>query len=308
MFKRKFHNLDKSGRGLWDLTRWLLTRKPTPWPKWIPITPSIPPQSNPPGRGYLTFINHSTVLLQIDETNILIDPIWSERASPFKSRGPKRVHAPGVEFENLPPIHIVLISHNHYDHLDLTTLQKLQQIHKPRFITGLGNKAYLEKRKIYPSFELDWWDSTFDRHELKFTFVPAKHFSARWPWDRNETLWGGFVINTSHGLIFYAGDTGYGEHFKMIRERLGPPALSLLPIGAIEPRWFMEPAHMSPEDAVKAHFDLDTGQSMGIHFGCFPLADEGIEQPLKLLLNALDANKLTSREFWTLRPGQSALL
>lgn len=306
MAKKRFSNLGGSDRSIGDLLRWLSTRKPIPWPKSVPIGPTAqPPTSVSQGKVLVTFVNHSTVLLQTDEVNILFDPIWSKRAGPFSRSGPRRVHPPGILFKDLPPIHIVLISHNHYDHLDLPTLRRLKQKHHPRFISGLGNKPYLEKHRISPTFELDWWKTIKDPSGLKFTFVPARHFSARWLWDRNKTLWGGFVVHTSKGLIFFAGDTGYGDHFKMIKERLGAPILAFLPIGAFEPRWFMAPAHMSPSDAVQAHMDLGAKQSMGIHFGTFHMADEGIDEPTKKLKHALSEAHLSSKQFWTLKPGES---
>ncbi len=222
----------------------------------------------------VTFVNHATVLLQIAGVNVLTDPIWSRRASPLPFAGPRRRRPPGIRFVDLPPIDLVLISHNHYDHLDLPTLQALARSHAPRFITTLGNAALLQREGIEPVTEMDWWQEQPLPGGLRLTCVPAQHFSARGLCDRCRTLWCGFVLHGRGGPIYFAGDTGWGSHFSEIARRFGPPRLALLPIGSHLPRWFMRPVHLSPAEAVRAHQVLGAQASMAIHFGTFPMADD----------------------------------
>ena len=288
--------------------KWMTNRKAQPWPKKREIVQKKITEKRVSDGCHLTFINHSTVLLQWGGWNILTDPIWSERCGPFGILGPKRVHAPGVRFDDLPPIDLVLLSHNHYDHLDLPTLKRLNQEHHPQFLTGLGNKQLLKNAGISSVTELDWWQEMSPKQDLKVAFVPAIHFSARTVFDRNRTLWGGFVLSNSSGIVYFAGDTGYGPHFKQIRDRFGSPNLALLPIGAYEPRWFMEPIHLSPLDALQAHEDLKAGKSMGIHFGTFRLTDEGIDAPIEELKLGLQKKGISSDTFFTLKPGEVCLL
>lgn len=293
---KTFSNQERKDRNLFQLIKWLWTRHPEKWPQWVDITTSIPPERSQELR--ITFINHASFLIQWNNLNILTDPIYSERASPFSSYGPKRVHEPGIKFEDLPPIDYVLISHNHYDHLDLPTLKKLVEKDHPRFITGLGNDRYLEKEGIQNVIALDWWETSHG-----FTFVPAEHFSARWYNDRNRTLWGGFLIHHKNEYLYFAGDTGFGPQFSQIQSRYGSPFVSFLPIGAYEPRWFMEVAHMDPIDAMEAHRLLGSKNSIGMHFGTFRLADESREAPLEML-----KNERTTERFFTLDPGESVVI
>lgn len=280
-----------------DFLKWMASRKKNDWPDNYAIKPSKPKAKSEELKA--TFVNHSTVLIQWQGVNILTDPIWSERASPFSWIGPKRVHEPGIDFENLPKIDIVLISHNHYDHLDLPTLKALQAKYSPLFLTGLGNASLLKANGIINVRELDWWQSMIYK-QIAITFTPARHFSARWPWDRNETLFGGFVISSENKHLFFAGDTGYGDHFKQIRDKFGNMELSFLPIGAFEPRWFMKNNHMSPLDAIQAHDDLGSETSIGIHYGTFRLSDESIDKPANLIKEYKE-----ERHFLLLKPGQS---
>ncbi|MGK5594348.1 MAG: MBL fold metallo-hydrolase [Parachlamydiaceae bacterium] len=278
---------------------WMLTRKPKPWPKFFSIIPTKPALAIHDSLPFITFVNHSTVLIQWHSINILTDPIWSERASPFSWIGPKRVHPPGIRFSDLPPIDLIFLSHNHYDHLDLRTLQTISSQYQPLIITGLGNKNFLLKRGIARVKELDWWQELSFKN-LNIAFTPAKHFSARWPWDRNKTLFGSFVISDGKTQVFFAGDTGYDSHFKEIRKRFGATHLAFLPIGAFEPRWLMEPNHLAPWEALQAHDDLQSAVSMAIHHSTFPLADESFERP-KDLINALKGK----RQFIVLNPGDT---
>lgn len=294
-----------------ELFRWMTTRQPGPWPDWIEAEPGPPP---PPrvGSGQLrvTFVNHATVLLQMDGLNILTDPIWSERASPFNWIGPRRVRPPGIRFPDLPAIDAVLISHNHYDHLDIPTLRRLEQAHRPRFVAGLGNGALLReagipKRRIT---ELDWWQATQLGKGVQLYFVPAVHFSARGLCDRDKALWGGHVLKGPAGTVYFAGDTGMGPHFAQIRARFGPLRLALLPIGAYQPAWFMARIHLSPAEAVAAHDLLGAATSLGIHYGTFRLADDGMDEPLRDLAAALARHNEPGPRFWTLDFGAGRMV
>ncbi len=293
-----FHNPTRNPHGLLGVLKWVATGQSKAWPKNLNenATPAKIVSSVTEGIR-TTFINHATVLIQVDGVNFLTDPIWSERCSPFSFAGPKRYRRPGIAYADLPPIHCVLVSHNHYDHFDWQTLKNLIRDHDPYFVFGLGLESLAKKLAIRKAVFLDWWEKT---EEMKFpiTFVPAQHFSGRGLFDRERSLWGGFVLSTSQGPIFFAGDTGYGPHFKEIAKRLGAPVLSLIPIGAYEPRWFMEPVHLNPSDAVQAHLDLQSKQSMAIHFGTFKLSDEGIDDPSNDLWEALKKSGVNSKDFW----------
>ena len=305
----RFFNPDGvQARSFADLPRWwwqrTILRQGDRWPKTVrtPLSPQLP-ASIPEGQIAVTFIGHATLLLQLPGLNLLTDPVFSDRASPFSWAGPKRVRPPALSLDQLPRIHVVLVSHNHYDHLDLPALRWLARKHQPLIITTLGNKAWLGKRGVDKVVELDWWQAHRTPDDLEVTCTPAHHFAARWPWDRCETLWGGFVIRSSSGSIFFCGDSGWAAHFADIRRRLGAPDLALLPIGAYEPRWFLEPVHMNPAEAVRAHLALGARRSIGMHFGTFQLTDEGIDAPLHALAAARAAHALAESDFITLEFG-----
>lgn len=302
----RFRNLEPSKpRGFIDFFRWRLTSKRGPWNKWTDSQPGSVPPRRVNGKGLrVTFINHATVLIQTEGLNILTDPIWSERASPVRWAGPKRHRSPGLRFEDLPPIDIVLISHNHYDHLDVATLVRLQAQHQPRFVTGLGSRAFLTSREIDDAVELDWWETAKVSNELSVTCVPAKHFSGRWLSDGDATLWCGYIVHGSAGNIYFAGDTGMGNHFVEIKNRLGPIRLALLPIGAYLPNWFMHPVHLSPTEAVEAHHLLAAHVSTTMHFGTFALGDDGEFEPVQTLRKALSKNENGDSGFWVLEHGE----
>ena len=299
---RRFYNPGApQARGFLDVLRWKLRSRPEPSPDFISdVEPSIPP-SRVEGSGLrVTLVNHSTVLIQQGATNILTDPIWSERASPVSWLGPKRRRKPGVRMEDLPPIHAVLISHNHFDHLDLPTLRQLAARGSSTFVVAARGARLLRSQRIESVHELDWGESLAISGFIIHS-VPALHFSARSILDRNKTLWCGYIIEYPESLVYFAGDTGFGSHFAQIREKFGSPQVALLPIGAYEPRWFMSPVHMAPEEAVRAHEILGAKTSIAIHHGTFQLADEGIDTPQKQLM----AGKRDDL-FLILRNGQSA--
>src|SRR5262245_21034886 len=210
----------------------------------------------------ITFVNHATFLIRIKIITILTDPIWSERASPVRWAGPKRVRDPGVAWEALPLVDVVLLSHNHYDHLDITTLMRLRDRFDPIMLVAAGDGRIIEPLGIRQLHELDWWDFFTLSEQCKFTFVPAQHFSARSIFDRQRSLWGGYVIEVLDRRIYFSGDTGYSVHFAEIRRRLGSPDIALLGIGSYEPQWFMKPIHMNPAEAVAAHRDLGAKHSI----------------------------------------------
>ena len=255
----------------------------------------------------LTFIGHSTFLIQTAAGTLLSDPMYSERAGPFNILGPRRVRRPAVELEALPPISTVLLSHNHYDHCDLPTLRRLAGRFDPLVVTPLGNGALVRSAGIRRVEELDWWQ-TSAQAPVPITLTPAQHFSARGPFDRNRALWGGFLFPAGDRRIYFAGDTGYAGLFHEIRRTLGAIDLALLPVGAYEPRWFMQPIHMNPAEAVQAHIDLEVAVSVGMHFGTFQLTTEGLDEPLRALDQACRASGVPRSQFRTLEFGESMRL
>lgn len=225
----------------------------------------------------ITFINHATVLVQLDGINILTDPVYSRTVSFFLFR----FKPPGLPFEQLPPPHHILISHNHYDHLNLKTLRRLRRAHTPSIIFPRGIAKYGRRTGFSAISELDWWD-TFETERLKITCVPAKHFSGRMLWDYNRSLACGYVIQTPRATVYYAGDTAYSDFFKEIAERFSID-VALLPIGAYKPyKWFKD-IHMSPERALQAFLDLKAKHLIPIHWGTFKISDEPMAEPPVLL-------------------------
>lgn len=295
----RFFNPGGNGvRGFGDLLKWQLNRKSGSWPARVEntATPSLPDRLDP-RECAVTFVGHATFLLQFAGLNVLTDPIWSERCSPVSWAGPRRVRAPGLAFAALPRVDLVLLSHNHFDHLDLPTLRRLHATHRPLVLTTLGNRPFLAGEGIDSVVELDWWQAHEPRPGVRVTVTPARHFAARGFGDRFKTLWGGFVLETPAGRVWFAGDTGYSDGFKAVGERLGPFDLGFLPIGAYEPRWFMEAVHCTPAEAIRIHRDARVRRSLAMHFGCFPLADDGYEQPMTDFRSAHAAAGLDRGEF-----------
>jgi L-ascorbate metabolism protein UlaG (beta-lactamase superfamily) len=289
----------------WQLGR---DRHREAWPKWVANSHlDKPPERVRGGKVRLSFVGHVSWLIQTSGVNILVDPVWSMRASPFRFAGPKRVNAPGIGFDDLPPIDVALVSHGHYDHLDMATLSKLAAKFSPRIITPLGNDAAM--RRANPKIRAEAFD-WHHRAELgggsAVTLVPTRHWSARGLFDRNRSLWASFVLETAAGKIYIVCDSGYGDgkHFRTVREAHGPLRLAILPIGAYEPRWFMREQHMDPFDAVKALADCGAERALAHHHGTFQLTDEAIDAPLNALVAALEQANIPPERFVALRPGQ----
>lgn len=302
----RFNNPGKvKAKGTLDVIKWMLNRKQRPWLENGGEHYGKRPLDHFKDGIRVTFVNHSTFLIQVDGLNILTDPIWSKRASPFPCIGPKRIKLPGIRFEDLPKIHVVILTHNHYDHLDIQTMRMLFGAHHPRIISPLGIKTFLEREYISGVAEADWWDEFAINSQVKIQAVPAQHFSGRGMLDRDVTLWCGFVIKTSKGNVYYAGDTGYNElTFKEIGTRFSPIKISFLPIGAYKPGWFMSPIHTSPEEAIKIHRDVQSETSIAMHFGTFPLADDGYDDPVTDLKLAMARNALQPEEFLIFKEGE----
>ena len=286
-----------------------MLREPrSPWPAWVENR-GVPRLDAKLGADQIaiTFVNHATFVIQVGGVAILTDPIWSERASPFRRIGPKRVRAPGVLFDELPPIDVILLSHNHYDHLDVATLARLRARFDPAVLMATGDARLIAPLGFARTNELDWWEQVRSDDALVVTFVPAQHFSARGLFDRQKSLWGGYVIESRGRRIYFGGDTGYSSHFADIKVRLGSLDIAILGIGAYEPRWFMKTMHMNPAEAVRAHRDLGSRHSIGMHFGTFQLTTEAIDQPRIDLKVALAESNIPEGEFVTLQEGETRI-
>jgi L-ascorbate metabolism protein UlaG (beta-lactamase superfamily) len=293
--------------------RWQRLWKKTPKPEdyHFPIDNNDPPflRFNRE-RTTLTWIGHATVFLQLGGKNILTDPHFSERASPVQWAGPRRVVPPGLAIKDLPPIDIVVISHDHYDALDKGSIVRLFNREGGKmttFYVPLGLKIWFEDLGINNVVELDWWDN-YDHGGLQITPVPVHHWSQRSLISKNKTLWAGWVIASSSFRFFFCGDTGYTPIFHEIGSRLGPFDLSAIPIGAYEPRWFMRYHHISPEEALQIHLDICSRKSVAIHWGTFILTDEPLDEPPKRLKRALKEKQFPREAFLVLMHGQTIVL
>ena len=305
---RRFQNIEpKPHKDLWSLLKWQFSRAPQP--DWIEQPgPAVPLQVAEEVTGadlQVTYINHATLLIQQHGLNILTDPVWSERVSPFQFIGPKRFHPPGLSIEQLPPIDLILVSHNHYDHLDLDSLAQLaERFPQAQVVTGLGNAALIRQSGFTRIEELDWWQVLRLNEHVNLHAVPVQHWSARTRADTNQTLWMGFVLESAEGPVLFPGDSGLGPEFKLINQRFGPMRFAALPIGAYAPRWFMRDNHMDPDDAVQAHLQLRSQCSMAIHFGTFKLSDEGQFAPPMALEHALHDHRVPAEQFRAPKPGE----
>jgi len=306
-----FFNPDGAApRGVLDLLRWQLGPGKISWPKAYPSPfDDHVPDATVDGKGLrVTMIGHASLLLQTAGLNLLFDPVWAERASPVQWFGPKRRNPPGVRFENLPKIDAVLVSHNHYDHLDLATLKRLTREHDPLFITPLGNDAII--RDVVDPARLvtaDWSDVIPLAPGTAVHLEPVHHWSARHGTDRRMALWAGFVIDGPGGKVYHVGDTGFhdGINYREAAGKHGPFRLAILPIGAYEPRWFMETQHQNPDEAVRGHLLCGAAHTVGHHWGTFNLTNEGIEEPLEALAAALQRHGVSPEAFRPLRPGEA---
>jgi L-ascorbate metabolism protein UlaG (beta-lactamase superfamily) len=307
------HFFDPDGsppKSLGEVLRWQLgsDRQRATWPDWAPSPHADTPPPRVSGDHVrLSFVGHASWLIQTSGLNILVDPVWSMRASPVSFAGPKRHNDPGIAFEALPKIDIVLVSHGHYDHLDVATLSKLASKFSPRVVTPLGNDVTMRSTDEAIRAEgFDWHQRVDLGQGVAVTLVPTRHWSARGLFDRNKALWASFVLETPAGKLYIVCDSGYGDgrHFRRVAEAHGPLRLAILPIGAYEPRWFMKDQHMNPSDAVKALADCGAAQALAHHHGTFQLTDEAIDAPVMALGEALDEAKVAREKFVALKPGQ----
>jgi len=299
--EERFSNSDgmKNEKSLSEVLKWSWSRE-EPKKEFIKTNENINLNSLKDREHYALWIGHSTFLINNGDLTILTDPIFSERASPLNFAGPKRLIKPVIKIKDLPEVDVITISHNHYDHLDVNSLRKIQKkFPNVKILVPKGDLKLLKNYNLNNGFEFLWWEEIiFDN--TKFIFTPAQHWSARGLRDRNKSLWGSWFIKNEDKNIFHAGDTGYSEDFIEIRNRLGAVDFAMIPIGAYDPQWFMSYSHVNPEEALNIAKDLDAKKSIGMHWGTFILTDEPVLEPRERL------NKITNQtniNFYTVTPG-----
>lgn len=296
-------------RNFADLLRWQMGDGRIKWPAtWPSPHPAAKPERRVEGGGLrVTMVGHATLLVQTAGVNILTDPVWSERVSPFSFAGPKRVNPPGIDFSDLPPIDLVLLTHNHYDHLDTGTLKRLKAAHDPLVVTPLGNDAIVAAAVPDMRVATGDWGDVIDTHGTRLHFEPVHHWSARGAFDRRMALWAGFVAETAAGKIYHVGDTGFheGRNYRAAAEKHGGFRLAILPIGAYEPRWFMKGQHQNPDEAVAGFGLCGAAHAVGHHWGTVQLTNEAIEEPHDMLLAALEREGVARERFRPMRPGEA---
>ena len=304
MPNERFKNTDEdaAGKSFREFLKWSFTNKK---PELVAIDSSDEwKELTSTSTDYLVWIGHATYLINKDGLTILTDPVFSKRASPVRFAGPKRLIPPAIPIDQLPNIDVITVSHNHYDHLDLRSLKKIYKANPNAiFLVPKGDKKRLERRGIENVKEFLWWED-IEIKGSKFTFTPVQHWSARGIADRNKSLWGGWFMNLKSEIIYHAGDTGYSSDFIETKKRLGSPSLSLIPVGAYAPRWFMKTNHVNPPEAIQVALDLESKKNFGMHWGTFQLTDEEIMEPPELLKQSLNKLGLSEEFFRVLRPGQ----
>lgn len=290
------------GKNLFEVLKWKLSSNKVKWDIQKDIIIDTPKLTKNESDLAITWIGHSTFYIQYHNLSILTDPIWSKKPSRI---GPKRVINPPISIPNLKKLDVVLISHNHYDHMDIPTLKSIRKFFNPTIITGIGNAKKIRKIGFDKVFELNWFEK-LEINNLEFHFVPAQHWSGRMIFDSMKTLFGGFVLKSIYGNVYFAGDTAKGIHGKQLKDCYKNFRLSLIPIGAYKPRWFMKSAHIDPKEAVELHMELNSSNSIGMHFGTFPLANEAIDDPLIDL--EIAKRELNVSNFTTIKIGETKFI
>jgi L-ascorbate metabolism protein UlaG (beta-lactamase superfamily) len=304
---RFFNPEGMTPHGLKELVKWKL-EPVAKWPSRAenPRAPAEPPKRVDGGDIRVTAIGHATMLIQTAGLNILTDPVWSERASPLSFAGPKRKRAAGISFEALPDIDLVLLSHNHYDHLDLSTLKRIHKRHGAKVITPLGNDQIIHSKVSDMAIATGDWNDVVEHGPLRIHFERCHHWSARGVFDRSMALWAGFTIETPERRIFHIGDTGFdhGRPYELAKSRHGGFDLAILPIGAYEPRWFMKDQHQNPDEAIRGFEILDAAHGIGHHWGTFQLTNESMQDPVQKLTEAMEERGILAHRFRALEPGE----